>query len=264
MGGGAGGYGAPAVPPPVVPPPSRGDDFDMFIGESQDAGRRTVNATPIVLGLIGLLVVFGVWWAFKSLTAPPSVGGDTGIDLTGNGAAAPDDEGEGEDTAPDEDPAPQPPPADPTTAPPPSGAAPVIASVQMLDPPPGGDNNEHPEAVHLAVDGDPTTKWFSRMYNNPEFGMKPGIGYAITLTEPATVTTITLLTGGSGGNVEVRATDPSTPTEGPVLASGPMSATTVLTLSQPTQAQHIVLWFTVLPQNAAGENRVELFEVQLS
>ena len=43
-----------------------------------------------------------------------------------------------------------------------------------------------------------------------------------------------------------------------------MSATTVLTLSQPTQAQHIVLWFTVLPQNAAGENRVELFEVQLS
>ena len=116
----------------------------------------------------------------------------------------------------------------------------------------------------LAIDGDPTTKWYSRMYNNPDFGMKPGIGYAVTLQVPATVTTVTLTTGGTGGNVEVRATDPSTPTQGEVLASGPLSPTTVLKLKTPTEARTIVLWFTQLPQNPAGENRVELFEVKLS
>ena len=69
---------------------------------------------------------------------------------------------------------------------------------------------------------------------------------------------------GTGGNVEVRATDPSTPTQGEVLASGPLSPTTVLKLKTPTEARTIVLWFTQLPQNPAGENRVELFEVKLS
>lgn len=255
--------------PPVVPPPSRpeprGDDFDEFIGYSDDAEpRRGINATPIVLLLILLLVVAGVVWAFNSLTAPAApVGGDQGFDLSE------DDEGEGDEAA-GEEPGDEAPATEPAASPSaeatesPSGAAPVIASAQMIDPPPGGDQNEHPEAVPLAIDGDPTTKWYSRMYNNPAFGMKPGIGYAVTFAEPATVTTVTLLVNGAGGNVEVRATDPTTPTEGEVLASGPFSATTVLTLSEPTQAQHIVLWITQLPQNPTGENRIELFEVQVS
>ncbi len=51
--------------------------------------------------------------------------------------------------------------------------------------------------------------------------MKSGIGYAVTLAQPATVSKVTLITSSTGGNVEVRATSPSTPTDGPVLASGP-------------------------------------------
>ena len=258
-------------PPPVLPPPSRpaprGDDFDEFITRSDDddGQRRGVNATPIVLTLIALLVIGGLVWAFRSLTAPaPPIGGDQGFDLTeddeGDPAAEPDDGQDGEEPAP-ADPAATP-SAEPTQ--PTSGTPPVIASAQMIDPPPGGDQNEHPEAVPLAIDGDPTTKWYSRMYTNPAFGMKPGIGYAVTLAEPATVTTVTLLVNGAGGNVEIRATDPSTPTEGDVLASGPLEPTTVFTLSQPTEAQHIVVWVTQLPQNPTGENRIELFEIQLA
>lgn len=160
-------------------------------------------------------------------------------------------------------------PGDPTDSPdaavPPAGtSAPVISSGQSLDPPPDGDDNEHPELVQLAIDGDPSTAWYSRTYVNPNYGMKPGIGYAINLAEPATVTTVTLHVNGSGGQVELRATDPSTPTGGEVLASGPLSATTVLTLSAPTQTQHLVLWFTALPQAADGGNRVELTEVEVS
>ena len=49
-----------------------------------------------------------------------------------------------------------------------------------------------------------------------------------------------------------------------MLASGPLAPETVLTLSAPTEGQHVVLWFTALPQTADGSNRVELAEVRLS
>jgi hypothetical protein len=141
----------------------------------------------------------------------------------------------------------------------------VIASAAQLDPPPEGDENEHPEAVPRAIDGDPTTTWFTRTYNAPDFaGLKSGVGYAVTLAEPATVTTVTLQVLGTGGRVEVRATDPTTPTEGAVLAEGTLGPDTVLTLTEPTEAQHIVLWFTELPQADDGANRLELAEVTLS
>jgi hypothetical protein len=245
----------------VVPPRAaqgRDNDFDDFISRSAPPPRHSFNATPIVLGIIAIVVFVGVIWAFNALTAPaPPIGGPQGLDLSDDG----------DSTRPPSQSTPTASPtASPTTSPTsaPTGTAPVIASGQMLDPPPGGDNNEHPEVAALAVDGDPTTKWYSRMYNDPTFGMKPGIGYAVTLTKPATVTTVTLLVNGTGGNVEVRATDPSTPTHGTVLASGPLSPTTVLELSAPTETETIVLWFTALPQNPDAENRIELFEVQVN
>ncbi len=260
----------PGTPPsaaPPTPPSVRSttvrrlpDDFDNFISRSAESERKTINATPIVLGIVAILVVIGLFWAFQALTAPvPPIGGPQGLDLTGSGDNTGGDAAAAEDpatTAPGE-PAAEDPAVDPA-------AVPVIASAQMIDPPPGGDNNEHPEAVPLAIDGDPATFWYTRTYASPTFGMKPGVGYAVTLAEPATVTTVTLLVNGTGGMVEVRATDPSTPTQGDVLASGALGPQTVLTLSAPTATQSIVLWFTALPQTPSALNRVELLEMQVS
>ncbi|WNB85597.1 hypothetical protein [Cellulomonas sp. ATA003] len=76
----------------------------------------------------------------------------------------------------------------------------MIASGAQLDPPPAGDENEHPEAVDLAIDGDPSTVWYTRTYGTPQFGgLKDGLGYAVTLAEPAPVSTVTLQVRGSGG-----------------------------------------------------------------
>ena len=254
----------PAMPPAVppvrrgpVPPAGRGYDagFDELLDEPVPLVRRRFNATPIVLGLVGLLLAFGLFWAWNALTAPaPPLGGEGGLGLTEPTPGAQEE--------PSTDPSPTTPaPADEGAAP---GPAPVVASAQMLDPPPGGDNNEHPEAVQLAIDGDPSTFWFSRTYASATYGMKDGIGYAVTLAEPATVTTVRLQVNGTGGMVEVRATDPSTPTQGDVLAHGALSADTVLTLDPPTEAQHIVLWFTELPTTPDGRIRLELMELQIS
>ena len=244
---------------PTAHTPGGHRDFDSLIGRGAEVLTRTrFDPTPIVLGLVGLLIIIGAIFAWNSLTAPGGLfsglgglvdtGTTTGPRPTSFDAPSPS-AGESGGTE---------------TAAPPAEAAPAIASAQMLDPPPGGDNNEHPEAVNQAIDGNPATAWFSRTYKSPTYGMKSGIGYAVTLQTPAVVTTVTLTVNGSGGMVEVRATDPATPTAGPVLAGGPLSPTTVLTLDPATTTQTIVLWFTALPQTADGSNRVELAEVTLS
>lgn len=38
----------------------------------------------------------------------------------------------------------------------------------------------------------------------------------------------------------------------------------MLTFPEPTETQHVVLWFTELPQTDDGSNRVELAEVTVS
>jgi hypothetical protein len=52
------------------------------------------------------------------------------------------------------------------------------------------------------------------------------------------------------------------PTEGPVLAEGPLSATTELTFAQPEVGESFVIWVTELPQSG-GDNRLELTEIML-
>ena len=94
--------------------------------------------------------------------------------------------------------------------------------------------------------------------------MKPAVGFVLNLASPATVTSVTLHVNGTGGNVELRATDAASPTAGTALASGPLSADTVLTLSTPTKTSSIVLWFTALAQTADGSNRIEITEITVS
>ena len=240
------------VPNSSPPPTPRQRAFDELIAARETLVTKRFDPTRLVLAVVVLAVLIGLYLAFQSLTKP-----STPLDRGGSAAPGPSA------TAPaQETPGPAQESAAPADAAP---VAPVIASGQQIDPPPDGDDNEHPEAAPLAVDGDPATNWYTRTYKSPDFaGLKKGVGYGVNLAAPATVTTVTLQVNGTGGRVEIRSTDPSTPTQGDVLAEGELSANTVLTLSAPTQTQRIVLWFTALPQAADGGNRVELAEVTVS
>ena len=264
------GHARPAHPgtppggrPPVTIPaaPGEGDEhhtFDELLGRSTEVlVRKRFDPTPIVLLAVAVAVVIGVIMAWQALTRPaPSLSGST--DGFGATSQMPTETPTGQPTGGTATPTPTATPSPSETA----TVAPVIASAQQVDPPPAGDNNEHPELVGKAIDGDPATKWYSRTYKSPTYGMKKGIGFAVLLTEPATVKQVTLLTGSTGGNVEVRATTPDKPTAGAVLASGPLNGgTTVLTFDKPVQTSSIVLWWTALPQASDGGNRVELYEV---
>lgn len=147
-----------------------------------------------------------------------------------------------------------------TTTPP---VLPVIVSAQQLDP--DGDDNEHPEAVPRAIDLDPTTGWFTRTYRSATFaGMnKRGIGIAVTFEKPAPVSTVYIQSNSTGGRMEVRATEPSKPDGGTVLYEGPVEKDMEIEVPDPVEAEHLVLWFTELPQTS-GQNRAEIREISVS
>ena len=252
-------YGAsqPAQPAqtahaPVPPPPGgNGGEPRTDTGgfaSSPAPKRRGVNPTPIVLGLVVVLVLAGALWAFSQVMSPSDpapVAGSAAPSQSEGGGGAAEEPSDDASSSPSETPE----------------VRPVIKSGDQLDP--EGDG-QHPEAVDLAYDGDPSTFWYTMYFNSPDFaGLRSGLGYVIELEEPAPVTSITLNTNSSGGHVEVRATSRDEPTSGKVLAEGSFDSETTLDLSEETVADSFVLWITELPQTN-GKNYLELNEIVLS
>lgn len=247
----------PAVLPPLAPEPEpwddgEGFDDDPFAFVEEDETRRRFDPTALVLVIVGVAVLIGLVFAARALFAPF----DAGTEPSGEETTQ-----EQEPTATGE--AAPPPTSEPTTQAPAQGVPPAIQSVRTFDPTdPAGERVEN---VELAYDGDPATFWFSYTYKGPDFGgLKDGMGLELTLAAPSTVSGVTLNVNGTGGNVEVRATGGATPTEGPLLASGPLGPSTVLTFAEPVEASTLVLYFTELPTNAAGQFRIEVTEVTVS
>lgn len=250
----------PATPPPVTsapmpppPQPTSAFDFGDVIG-AEEAGRPTrlrFDPTALVLIIVAIVVIIGVVLAFKALFSS--------VDSTGS----PDHSASQSAAAPSASAAPSDASAAPSAPAAPAGGPPVIASATTIDPSDG--DGEHQEDVAKAFDGDPSTFWYTQTYKRADFaGFKPAVGYAITLTAKTTVTTVTLHSNSTGGNVEIRATDAAAPTTGAVLASGPFGADSVFTLNPATETQSLVLWITELPTMPDGSFRLELTEISLS
>jgi murein biosynthesis integral membrane protein MurJ len=258
--------GPPAALPPRVPPARTasaaaaatsatgfGLPFDTTGFEAEPLTERRFDPTKLMIVVVAIAVVIGVIIAFNQLTRPvaPRAGDAGPIPVATSTATrsatsgAPSSTATGSSTG---------------TA---TGAPPVIASVSTIDP--SDPAGEHSELAARAVDGNPATAWYTHTYNTPNFGgMKPAVGFVLNFASPATVTSVTLHVNGSGGNVELRATNAASPTAGTVLASGSLSPDTVLTLSTPTKTSSIVLWFTALAQTPDGSNRIEITEITVS
>ena len=244
-----------ATPPPPARPPEPGPgafDFGDVIGaeSSTPPSKLRFDPTALVLIVVVIVVIVGVVLAFRALFSSLDPSGSTAEPDTTATSAAPSD-------------AAAPPVAEPEAPVAPVGGAPVIASATTIDP--SDADGEHQEDVAKAYDSDPATFWYTQTYKRDDFaGFKDAVGYAITLTTKTTVSTVTLHSNSTGGNVEIRATDAANPTGGPVLASGPFGPDAVFTLNPATETQSIVLWITQLPTAPDGGFRLELTEIALS
>lgn len=217
-------------------------DTDEDVAEYEDAPRR--NPRVVIAAVVAAVaVVVALWMALGALTGP-------------------DAEPTAEESAP---PAvvttPTPTATSPTETEP--ATTPIqIDSAEALDP--GGDGSENNEIEADAVDGDPDTVWKSETYNTAAFGgLKEGVGLAVSLSNPATVTGVTLTVNGSGGSVELRTASGPTLDGSRVVATADVAGGTLeIDLDEPVETQHLVVWFTELPE-VGGEFRVELAEVDV-
>jgi murein biosynthesis integral membrane protein MurJ len=237
---------------PGSPFPARAHDpFDVGIPDDPADRRRGPSASLVVLVVLVLAVLLGLALAVRALLA----GGDDG------GAAAPTTSATSQETAAT-------PGSDTTTAgessptAAPTGVPPRILGIVSIDP--SDTDGEHEEAVGKAIDGDPSTYWFSQTYNRDDFaGFKDGVGLALTLPEGALVQTVTVQVNGVGGDVEIRDTDAANPSGGDLMASGPVE-TGRFDIDPAVTTDSIVVWFTQLPTNAAGQFRIEVTEITVS
>ncbi|GAB3810925.1 hypothetical protein GCM10028820_01290 [Tessaracoccus terricola] len=135
-----------------------------------------------------------------------------------------------------------------------------------------GNDEENPDSVPLAFDGDPATGWPTlRYHNNPEMGgLKPGVGLVLDLGEPRPVAEVELLFEAPGATVELRVPADATVTSAPMTSESEWSVlatqadapeTTVLTADAATETQFVLIYLTKLPQVEEARFLAQLNEV---
>jgi putative peptidoglycan lipid II flippase len=143
-----------------------------------------------------------------------------------------------------------------------TGVAPAIASVDDFDP--GGDGEENPATVALAVDGDPTTVWSSETYATRDLGgLKSGVGLVVTLDATANVSSVEI-DGAAGASAEVYVADQAGTT---LAAWGPVRASTdniaeraTISLDPSVTGGAVLVWFTRTPESG----RIDVAELRVS
>ena len=198
---------------------------------AQPHADKGIRSVPIVLSMVGALVIVALVWGFYQTTRPfeplmsPALRPPADVTVT---SPQPGDTSE--------------PPAQ--VAPAPEVIRPMVASVSMVNP-----DGERTDGLDLTIDGDPTTGWRSFRYATSAFGaLRPGVGIAVHLTQPAPVHSITLYTPDAGGMMEIRATSADQPLEGPVIASGPFGdPSTEFVFPDDVVTDTLLIWISDLP-----------------
>jgi cytoskeletal protein RodZ len=167
------------------------------------------------------------------------------------------------------------PPKTHTTAPSasPTATAPAFP-VQALTPAsatafgPGGTvDGDNPQNAPLAIDGDPSTAWYTNWYTTAAFGnLKTGTGLLIYMGHRITLTGVEVTLGDTkGADLELRAGTKADLADLPVVASASDAGGAVpLSLASPIRARYILLWFTSLPPDSAGTYQASVYGVTVT
>lgn len=138
---------------------------------------------------------------------------------------------------------------------------------------PGGNQEEHPEKVALAHDGDPSTSWVTSTYKgSPALGnLKKGVGLWVDLGEVKDVESVSLILPYKGSDLGLyvpREVDSSTAPEeldgwrriGGVKDAGTSAS---ITPEQAEQARFVLVWLTSLPPAGDDSYRGGVSEIEV-
>jgi cytoskeletal protein RodZ len=230
----------PAGPPaagPRPPAPRDGDD---------GKGRRTlVGVVVIVLvlagaGFLGLRLAGGGTTSRNAAATSPATPAASASASSGAPASA---AASASASAPASNPA-APPAAQPATT--------LAVKSATAFGPDGASDGDNPAKAGGALGG-AAQPWSTQWYTTPSFGMlKHGTGLLVSLRQTATVTSVRIyLSSYRGAKLQLRAGS-SVQDLRTVATAGNAGGEVKLTLSQPTSARYLLIWFTALPPDGAG------------
>jgi hypothetical protein len=131
-----------------------------------------------------------------------------------------------------------------------------IAGAKDFDPQPDGNNEEHPEDVDKAYDGNQSTMWTTMSYhNNPQLGgIKAGVGVWFDLGKPVDVGRVELSLRSGGTDVQLRAA-PEDASSAPsaiddwrqIAKQDGAGGEATLRPDKPVRTRFLLVWLTKLP-----------------
>lgn len=141
-----------------------------------------------------------------------------------------------------------------------------VASVAAYGPNGLGDG-DNPGNAGDAIARHASTPWTSQWYVSPDFGMlKHGTGLLLNLGGKVTVSSVRLvLPQFQGSDLQIRLGNGTTSQDLRVAAKATnVSGLVKVTLSQPTAARYLLIWFTQLPPDGAGHYQASVGNVVVS
>jgi hypothetical protein len=256
--GGAGtGLGTPASTGPQAaaaapgprPPAGRG-------------GRRLLAVTGAVVVLV-LASVVGIRLASGSTTAKNAADSTAASSAKASKSASPATSAAA-DTKPSATPSAtaKPTPTQPARVSQPVTALPLAAAEAFG---PGGlGDGDNPSGAAYAIAKNAPLPWSTNWYTTAQFGMlKSGTGLLLSLAHQSTITSVRIdLTGYRGVNLQLKVGDGTGLQDFKVVATADNTGGTVrLTLRHPASARYLLIWFTQLPPNGAGQYQESVYHV---
>jgi hypothetical protein len=162
-------------------------------------------------------------------------------------------------------PAPKPVKSAPAPRPHPSPPVTRLAVVSAYAFGPGGlGDGDNPSGADNAIAASPPLPWSTNWYATPQFGMlKHGTGLLLSLGRQDTITSVLIgLTQYQGVNLQLKVGDGMAPQDFRVAATADNTGGTVrLTFRHPASARYLLIWFTQLPPNGAGQYQESVYHV---
>jgi hypothetical protein len=152
----------------------------------------------------------------------------------------------------------------PAPAPPAAVTALPIASAAGFGPGGLADGDNSRIASYAITRGAPAP-WQSQWYATPQFGnLKQGTGLLLDLGRTATITSVRIdLASYQGANLQLRVgdTDGALSSLRVAAVAHDVGGTVRLHLRSPQQARYVLIWFTLLPPNGAGQYQASVYHV---
>jgi len=154
----------------------------------------------------------------------------------------------------------------PLSSKPKSAPLPIVEAIPF-DPFGSGAPGENDEQASAAIDGDPNTSWPTEFYSDRNMGVKPGVGFRISVGQPTTLDRLSITSESSdwAASIYVHRGVPATFEEWgyPITtAEGIAPGETNFDLMGNT-GDSVLIWITDLGPGPPGEFRVRLANVAL-